>query len=337
VSQNSTDLAQIQAVTAAREQYPRPVTRGYLLQDDGARDRAIGVVDWYAYTIPAGDTLPSLVAAEMLEWLPPVTSTLERGMMGYTHGVVLPGEGRVLWNDERRDMGVHVELPSLALRLLQVDAAQLCGWVALRRGKATRVDVAMDTDAVPMAAVVASQERGDLISRAQHRQLIYNYRDGSQTLYVGAPSSDRRVRFYDKALEQASKGVEVNGIWTRCEVQFRHSQADVVSQFIGLGVGLVDVVSSCIDFRDSSADVNVSRCPRLPWWDVWVGKAERVSFAVGSVVADVVARAYNWVQSQVAPTLAFLREALGVGAVDALMDVAVDRIPKYRLQVLEMA
>ena len=38
-----------------------------------------------------------------------------------------------------------------------------------------------------------------------------------ETLYIGAPSSDRQIRIYDKAKEQ---GIE--GQWTRVEVQLRH-------------------------------------------------------------------------------------------------------------------
>jgi DNA relaxase NicK len=140
-------------------------------------------------------------------------------MMGYTDGARLPGQGLLLWNDDRPEMGIHVELPSKCIKLLNVDAVQLCGWVALREGKATRVDVAIDTDSVHMATIVQAQESGDLVSRAQDRRLIYNYRDGSQTLYVGSPKSRRLVRFYDKALEQESKTGEVyDGVWTRCEV-----------------------------------------------------------------------------------------------------------------------
>lgn len=323
-----------------RQRWPRPVTRGHLLQDDGEVSSASlshnGVVDWYAFTLPCPEGVkPSVVAGDVEGWVPPASGRLERGMMGYTDGVILPGEGRVLWNDARPDMGVHVELPSKCLRLVEVDAIDLCGWVHLRGGQATRVDVAIDTDQVPMSEVIAAQNGNCLVSRAQDRQLIYNYRDGSQTLYVGAPSSRRRVRFYDKALEQEAKTGEVYpGIWTRCEVQFRREQANMVSEYIGLGSGLTDIVNSCVDFRATWQDSNISRCDRLSWWDEWLGKADKVSFAVGSLVADVVGQAYTWVQKQVAPTLAFLKKALGGSSVDALVDAASGRIPEYRLRVL---
>ena len=322
------------------DRWPRPVTRGHLLQESDSQVSSPlskhGVVDWYAFTIPCSkDITPSELAADIASWLPAYTSMLERGMMGYTNGVILPGQGRVLWNDERPDMGVHVELPSKCLKLLEVDAVQLCGWVHLREGKATRVDIALDTDQVHMNQIVEAQNGKCLVSRAQDRRLIYNYRDGSQTLYVGSPQSRRLVRFYDKALEQESRTGEVHvGVWTRCEVQFRRDQANMVSEFIGLGSGLTDIINSCVDFRATWQDSNISRCDRLSWWDEWLGKAEKVSFAVGNVIADVIGQAYTWVDKQVAPTLAFLDRALGFAALDALIDAARSRIPEYRLRVL---
>jgi hypothetical protein len=325
---------------SASDRWPRPVTRGHLLQDaDVEVSPALakhGVIDWYAFTLPCDKGIrPSELAADVAGWLPAFIGQMERGMMGYTNGVILPGEGRILWNDDRPDMGVHVELPSKCLKLLEVDAVQLCGWVHLREGQATRVDIALDTDQVHMSQVVEAQNGKCLVSRAQDRRLIYNYRDGSQTLYVGSSQSRRLVRFYDKALEQQSKtGQEHNGIWTRCEVQFRREQANMVSEYIGLGAGLTDVINSCVDFRATWQDSNISRCDRLSWWDEWLGKAEKVSFAVGNVVADVIGQAYMWVQKQVAPTLAFLDRALGVAALDALIDSAKGRIPEYRLRVI---
>lgn len=327
--------------TAGRNRWPRPVTRGHLLQDEGESSSAVphlaknGVIDWYAFTIPCDkDIAPSQLADNIAGWLPPATGVLERGMMGYTHGLILPGEGRLLWNDDRPDMGVHVEMPSKCLKMAEVEAAALCGWVHLRQGQATRVDIAIDTDQVTMDEIVQAQEAHCLVSRAQDRRLIYNYRDGSQTLYVGSPQSRRLVRFYDKALEQAAKGQGVEGVWTRCEVQFRRDQANQVSEFIGLGSGLTDIINSCVDFRATWQDSNITRCDRLTWWDSWVGQAERISFAAGSIVSDVIGQAYTWVEKQVAPTLAFLDRALGVAALDALIDAARNRIPEYRLRVL---
>lgn len=326
--------------TEARGRWPRPVTRGHLLQNsDGEVFPSLatsGVIDWYAFTIPCDkDISPSQLADNIAGWLPPATGRLERGMMGYTDGLMLPGEGRILWNDARPDMGVHVEMPSKCLKLLEVEAHQLCGWVHLREGQCTRIDIAIDTDQVHMSQIVEAQESGNLVSRAQERRLIHNYRDGSKTLYVGSAQSRRLVRFYDKALEQEAKTGEVHpGIWTRCEVQFRREQANMVSEFVGLESGLTDIINSCVDFRATGQDSNISRCDRLSWWEEWIGQAEKISFAVGSVVADAIAQAYGWIDKQVSPTLAFLQRALGGAALDALIEAARNRIPEYRLRVL---
>lgn len=318
---------------------PRPVTRGHLLQVGGSVSgegevssvslSTNGVVDWYAFTIPCPNkSKPSELVANVASWLPAATGPLERGMLGYTHGLILPGEGRILWNDDRADMGVHVELPSKCLRMVEVDAIQLCGWVHLQGGQCTRIDIALDTDQVTMDQVMQCHVAGDVVVRSSKWQRVESD-GGGQTLYLGGAKSRRRVRVYNKAAEQ---GVE--GVWTRFEVQFRRDQANTVSEFVGLESGLTDIINSCVDFRDSKEDSNLTRCSRWAWWDLVIGQAEKISFAAGSIVADVIGQAYTWIDKQVSPTLAFLHRALGAGAVEAMVKAAASRIPEYRLRVL---
>lgn len=307
---------------------PVEVTRGHKLQ------KGVAIIDWLSFTIHAkdGESVRDL-ASWLLSKFPEGATPLERGSMGYTSGWRLPAGGLLLFNPQRPDMGVHCSCPSGLLSLLDVSPQAVINMVLVEGGHFTRVDVAIDTDQVPMAVVVAAQERGELVSRAQDRRLVHNYRDGSETLYIGAGSSRRLVRFYDKALEQ---GLEDGGVWTRCEVQFRADQAQTAACHIAGGVGLCSLIVSSVDFRYVDQDSNVSRCPQLDWWAAWVGQVERVSFAIRKAATEVVERAYEWVRRQVGPTLAFLDRFFGKDPLwlYQLCDANEHRIPPERRALL---
>lgn len=277
---------------------PELVTRGHLLQPDSAH------IDWLAFTLPClGGESPASLSEWILTKLPLGATPLERGRMGYDRGWQVPGGGLVLFHPNQRDMGVHVELNADTLGIMDNNPVALVAWVLVEQGKITRMDVAIDTDRVTMQQVIDAQENGTLVSRAQNRRLVHGYHDNSNTLYIGAPSSRRLVRFYDKAKEQKLEDSSV--VWTRCEVQLRAEQSQAAAIHICDGKSLADLVFSCVDFRDNT-DTNITRRERCPWWSEWVGAAVKLSFAPGKKLTETVEQVYEWVRKQVAPSLAFL-------------------------------
>ena len=117
---------------------------------------------------------------------------------------------------------------------------------------------------------------------------------GGDTWYLGSSKGDARLRVYDKARESAG---EVDAI--RWELQLRGDRAKdaVVALYYesvtrgGLSEGLAWVVSSqlvrFVDFRDRSQDSNISRCPRLSWFEKLVGNAEKAEAIVVKPDLDV--------------------------------------------------
>jgi hypothetical protein len=122
---------------------------------------------------------------------------------------------------------------------------------------------------------------------------------GGDTWYLGSTSGEARLRVYDKARE--SQG-EVDAI--RWELQLRGKRAKdalvalVLEAHCSLGGGSLPVdgggvalaahmgtwaaqqLVRFVDFRDRSADSNISRCPRLGWWAALVLDAEKARPAV---------------------------------------------------------
>jgi phage replication initiation protein len=268
-------------------------------------------VDWLSFTMPfSGEGFTTETAArEVKDLLSDAGEPLERGAMGYTHGWKIPGGGRVLHRPDRPDMNIHVSLPSGALPYLRIAPMDLLRWVFANGGRVTRLDVALDNYETPIAVVDEAIRAGHLVSRSTNRTYQGGYNEGGGfTIYIGSRSSDRFVRFYDKAAEQGRGDGEV---WTRCEVEFKGDQAQAAAHHILNGVDLRSLVFSAVDFRDRSSGDNVTRCDRLDWWSAWVGAVDRVKFAVTSAVVKTAEQVYEWVRKAVAPSLAFLDEFFG--------------------------
>lgn len=117
---------------------------------------------------------------------------------------------------------------------------------------------------------------------------------GGDTWYLGSSKGDARLRVYDKARESGGK---VDAI--RWELQLRGDRAKdaVVALYYesitrgSFSAGLAWVVSSqlvrFVDFRDRSQDSNISRCPRLSWFEKLVGNAEKAKAIIVKPDLDV--------------------------------------------------
>lgn len=88
----------------------------------------------------------------------------------------------------------------------------------------TRLDIAVDYFGKDLSEV-------EWISKKRRKRNIWESPNGAlETLYIGAPSSDKRFRIYNKALERLEKGEErdpraKDGHW-RVEVQKRFKESD---------------------------------------------------------------------------------------------------------------
>ena len=280
------------------------------------------LVDYLSFTVKV-DSCEQL-HGEALLWLDVLGggTVRDKGLHGYTHAYTCAGgSGVICWRPDRLDMGVHVVLPGSALALLPeyggssrlssdgLTPESLIRLVIESGGTFSRLDVNQDSSDVTIDEVAAAIESPALVTKARGRRRIVSYtRDDESspwwssgtTHYIGSRSSDRLVRFYDKAAEQ---GVE--GTWVRCEAEFKGDAAHAAALHLAAGRSVCDLIVSVVDFRNPEDDTNVSRRSRCSWWERWIGTGARVSFARAKV-DEVVERALAWVESAVAPTLAML-------------------------------
>lgn len=226
------------------------------------------------------------------------------------YDVVYAGEhGVLLGVREREDhsLELHLDVPATVLEAMSHDALYaFLMRVAQYAQNVTRCDVTLDDWmklVTPAALDVLTSGANDpyalnkdhLVTRAESSKLESSRGPkGGDTWYLGGTKGEARLRVYDKARE--SQG-EVDAI--RWELQLRGNRAkDAVLSLVleahikaGGGVGLQDggglvlaeymgewaarELVRFVDFRERSADSNITRCPRLGWWTALVLNAEK--------------------------------------------------------------
>ena len=178
----------------------------------------------------------------------------------------------------------------------------------------SRIDVACDDREgfLDMDEIVQKIQTNQVNSRMTRRSVLVSYdgtrRNGS-TIYIGAPSSDFRVRIYDKALEQGE-----DGHWVRVELVLRKKNANAfVEQMTNaesVGKLAAQVINDKFSFIERD-DSNITRCTVCDWWRAFVDELESVRLVARCVIQHRVEQIENWVEAQVGPSLAIIVRTLG--------------------------
>ena len=163
-----------------------------------------------------------------------------------------------------------------------------------------------------MDVVVDKVQKNELNTRSTKRSVVSSW-DGTQkngaTAYIGAASSDFRIRIYDKGLEQ---GIEEH--WLRVEMVMRgsHAKSFVLNLTGGQAIGQLaaQVLNDKLSFIERD-DSNISRCSVCDWWAAFVDELEAVRLVSREAVQHAVEHIQEWITSQVGPSLAVLFETVG--------------------------
>ena len=267
------------------------------------------ICDWLSFTVFGA------VAELAAEWCALLGGgvALERAALGYSHAWQVLGSGRVLINPERSEMGCHIDLSSKALRRFGGNVDQLVSVMLNENGKVTRLDLAVDTRQIAFSDLKRRVEGFEGL--VTHFQRWRNGREGTRheafdtTVYLGSPTSDAMVRFYDKARERG-----VTGQWVRFEVQLRRERAHEVLLAWFSGKSIVGMLRGVVDFRVPEGK-NQARWAVCDWWVRWLGAGDDVVRFTRTTSEKLIEEVRSWVLAQVAPSLALLLMADG-GALD---------------------
>lgn len=308
------------------------------------------LVDWLTFSVKEQD--PAKVIREYLGLEPELFQDAGYGLLGYNRvlrfsDICVCCEPRE--NDFFRDMGVCVSMSGNGCRAFETmskltQARQDSVFPTLfqllaadETANVSRIDIACDDREgfLNMEEIVEKVQANEINSRMTKRSVIVSF-DGTQrsgsTIYLGAPSSDFRVRIYDKALEEG-----VDGHWIRVELVMRHKNAAAfVEQMNGapsVGKLAAQVVNDKFSFIERD-DSNITRCTVCGWWRSFVDELESVRLVARHVIQHSVERIENWIESQVGPSLAVILNTLGWPHLFDLAHAAVGRLSARQLSLI---
>ena len=308
------------------------------------------LVDWLTFSVKEQD--PAKVIREYLGLDPELFQDAGYGLLGYNRvlrfsDICVCYEPRE--NDFFRDMGVCVSMSGNGCRAFETmskltQAGQDSVFPTLfqllaadETANVSRIDIACDDREgfLNMEEIVEKVQANEINSRMTKRSVIVSF-DGTQrsgsTIYLGAPSSDFRVRIYDKALEEG-----VDGHWIRVELVMRHKNAAAFAEQMNsapsVGKLAAQVVNDKFSFIERD-DSNITRCTVCGWWRSFVDELESVRLVARCVVQHSVERIENWIESQVGPSLAVILNTLGWPHLFELACAAAGRLSARQLSLI---
>ena len=308
------------------------------------------LVDWLTFSVKEQD--PAKVIREYLGLDPELFQDAGYGLLGYNRvlrfsDICVCYEPRE--NDFFRDMGVCVSMSGNGCRAFETmskltQAGQDSVFPTLfqllaadETANVSRIDIACDDREgfLNMEEIVEKVQANEINSRMTKRSVIVSF-DGTQrsgsTIYLGAPSSDFRVRIYDKALEEG-----VDGHWIRVELVMRHKNAaafvEQMNSAPSVGKLAAQVVNDKFSFIERD-DSNITRCTVCGWWQSFVDELESVRLVARCVVQHSVERIENWIESQVGPSLAVILNTLGWPHLFELARAAAGRLSARQLSLI---
>jgi len=313
---------------------PLPVIRG-------AKCQVEGTIDWFRASADGCELLDP-VTFRLAEWLGPWREC------GGRHGYKL-GRRFMYWVEVwyTPSGGMCVDLTGDALALLAwTDKVALPAWLLMHGMYCTRIDVAIDYRAEPLAPAKGgaaitliedarrSAERGELC-RCRVEKANDEYTNRVRTRHEhdfgrrGKEGSGRYVRIYDKGLET---GECPEGRWVRWEAEFSKDHAhEAALKLLSGGPDeaatlLRPLALGCVDFRVNTGDAHLHRRPRVQWFHDLLEDQAPLRVAPRRERSTLQSYA-GWVRRAVLPTLADMGTLADCSPADVLADLTADVRP----------
>ena len=304
------------------------------------------LIDWLTFSVKRED--PSEVIREYLGLDPALFQDTGYSLLGYNKvlrfsDICVCYEPRE--NKHFQNMGVCVSMSGNGCRTFETmsklgakdkQGTQSVAFPALFRlltadetANVSRIDIACDDREgyLDMYEIIDRTRSNKINSRLLRRTINFslNGKDkAGATVYIGASSSDFRVRIYDKALEQ---GVE--GHWVRVELVMRGKNASAFGAQLtnseSVGKLAAQVVNDKFSFIDRD-DSNITRCTVCEWWQNFVDELDKVRLVSRDVIQHGVERIRNWIENQVGPSLYVLMKTMGIMDIYSIAASAAGRI-----------
>lgn len=248
------------------------------------------LIDWFAFScksISDPNVLIDSVGLSGLAW------SNQKGHYGYKSAKYFGG----IWvlYDGRDDMGVCFEMSGQGCRQFESSShcvlSEFVTSVAFNESyHITRLDVAYDDIDHDFDGLL-SIRKIDKLARADHYISKLRCKSGewsgkhdsssvtssplALSVYFGSPSSDLRIRIYDKSLERGGLGYH----WVRCELQLRDDAAySFITQSGTVGYKYAAVLNNYLRFViPDKSDTNKRRWKTQKFWSDFLGEVGKIS------------------------------------------------------------
>lgn len=317
-------------------------------------------IDWLTFSVK--DSSPDKVIKDYLGMNPALFRAEAYGLMGYqrmrhfNHIVVCYD---AVENDFFKNQGVCVSMSGAGCRAFETVSSfakaedshglkssafpvlfsLLGAGLVDKKVNVSRLDLACDDRQgyLNMETLVEKVRLNEINSRISKRTVMQQFdgleRSGS-TVYLGSPSSEFRVRIYDKALEQETPDTH----WIRVEMVLRSKHAcSFVQQFNEsdrVGQLAAQIANGKFSFIEKD-DSNISRCTVCSWWLDFLNELEALKLVSREITKHSVDRVCDWVELQVSPSLAIILETFGFGKIFELALAGKDRLSGAQRAVID--
>jgi len=194
----------------------------------------------------------------------------------------------------------------------------------------SRLDVALDVTEKYMPSMKS------ICGYVAQRKYISKFRRNIYTLgseefvFFGSPSSDVRLRIYNKALERGYEDQH----WIRFEYQLRNDAArkfiDEYQRNKNIGYCVRSCLNNYVRFltKPHNGDRNGGRIPTVQWWDRLLAGADKMSLFEAPGIEYNLSRLEKYLVTQVAPSLATYLRCKGgdLGVLYKLLDVGAAKM-----------
>lgn len=266
------------------------------------------IVDWLQFTLLRDDGLD--IVLKILKQKKKDFESLDKGGLGYKKQIYC--ENIRIYFDGLKGMGVCVSISGKGCRYMEAQNINLWSLIfrlaRSARINITRIDLALDTDLKLIDKVRESVDKKKYISKSRSISYICKSFESctrTETIYIGSRSSELMIRLYDKAIEQKLDGID----WERWEIVLKKKKISEVIPLLEKDISQTFKDILYTYFRPlKSVESNKSRSKVCRWYLDFLGKVKKVSLYTDPKEKTIEDK-WNWLEKQVAPTMALLSEA----------------------------
>lgn len=273
------------------------------------------IIDWLQFTSKDPNPINTIIHCLQLDVK--LFIQLPKGKLGYKYQMLY--DNITVLYEGNEDMGTHVILTGKGCRAFErkEPIINLLNRINLYENKCTRIDIAVDDkegNIIDLEKITYDITNANVVSKwkTSLERTKRKIKDGQvigKTIEVGSRSSEMFLRIYNKSLEQ-----EMEGKWTRMELEVKGNKAVKLQEILtvkNVGKVATGLINSYIRIvQPNKTDENKSRWKIKPYWKKIINTTEKISLS--RKTEDVtLEKMENWIDKQVAPTLATIIMAKG--------------------------